>query len=301
MQGDLPVAKPTQPLAHSPSYAQRRKQRRKERRNAMLLRIWQLLSISAITGGLVWVAARPEWQLRSSEQITIQGNRFLSKETLRRMVALPYPLSIFQVQPQAVAANIERTAPVSQVIVTRTIFPAMLTIQVQERLPVATLTRNNQAGFLDIEGVWMPQSAYPSSFSKPGLTVLESNSRPISQWTSLYKQVSQSQIKTNQIDWRDESNLVLYTDLGKVHFGVYDARLFPKQLETLDRLRTLPKSLKDKPFTHIDVTDPSAPLVEMPLDANNSSKPDGNKMDKIELKPSLGNDNSNNNSRDRNP
>ncbi|MFN5857321.1 MAG: cell division protein FtsQ/DivIB [Pseudanabaenaceae cyanobacterium] len=300
MQGDLSVDKPSQPLAQPLSYAQRRKQRRRDRRNMMLLRIWQLISISAITGGLVWVAARPEWQLRSNEQITIQGNRLLSRETLRRMVVLPYPLSIFQVQPQTVATQIERTAPVSQVIVTRTIFPAMLTIQVQERLPVATLTRNNQPGFLDVEGVWMPQSAYPASFNKPSLNVLESNNRPISQWTSLYKQVIQSQIKTSQIDWRDDSNLILHTDLGKVHFGIYDPRLFPKQLETLDRLRTLPKSLKDKPFTHIDVTDPSAPLVEMPLDPNSPNKNDGNKVDKIELKPNSGNDGTSGN-RDRNP
>ncbi|MEI6427450.1 MAG: FtsQ-type POTRA domain-containing protein [Pseudanabaena sp. ELA607] len=298
MPSDLSVEKTTPPLAQPLSYAQRRKQRRQQRRNMMLLRIWQLISISAITGGLVWVAARPEWQLRSNEQITIQGNRLLGKDTLRKMVVLPYPLSIFQVQPQNIAAQIERTAPVSQVIVTRTIFPAMLTIQVQERLPVATLTRNNQAGFLDREGVWMPQSAYPASFSKPNLAVIEANNRPISpQWTSLYKQVIQSQIKTSQIDWRDESNLILYTDLGKVHFGIYDARLFPKQLETLDRLRTLPKSLKDKPFSHIDLTDPTSPLVEMPLDLNNPNKTDGNKPDKIELKPNSGNDRAGNDRR----
>ncbi len=244
-------------------YVARRKQLRKQRRLRIFQRIWQLTSITSLTGIMLWIAILPEWQLRSADQIEIQGNSLLSKEIIKKALPIQYPQSIFQVQPQAIATQLEASAPVYKVLVSRTIFPSKLTIQVQERLPIATSTRNGQQGFLDAEGIWMPVKAYPSNIVKPNLVVLEPTNQAISQWSTLYRQVSQSQVKVSQVDARDESNLILNTDLGIVYFGTYKPSLFITQLETLDRLRTLPEILKLKSLKYIDISQPTAPILEM--------------------------------------
>lgn len=256
-------------------YVARRKQLRKQRRLRIFQRIWQLTFITGLTGSMLWVAMLPDWQLRSPNQIEIEGNNLLSKETIKKALPIQYPQSIFQIQPQEIATQLEASAPVYKVAVSRTIFPSKLTIQVQERLPIANSTRNGQSGFLDAEGIWMPSKAYPANITKPSLVVLEPNNRAIAQWSTLYRQVSQSQVKISQVDARDESNLILTTELGVVYFGTYKPSTFATQLETLDRLRTLPEKLKSKSFKHIDISQPTAPILEMntvPKDKSSETK-----------------------------
>lgn len=256
-------------------YVARRKLLRKQRRLRIWQRIWQLTFITGLTGGMVWVAMLPEWQLRSASQIEIDGNKLLSKETIRKALSIQYPQSIFQIQPQAIADQLELSVPVSKVSVYRTIFPSKLTIQVQERLPIANSTRNGQLGFLDAEGNWMPAKVYPANITKPNLIVLEPNNRAISQWSNLYRQLSQSQVKISQVDARDESNLILNTEIGVVYFGTYKPTLFSTQLETLDRLRMLPEKLKSKSFNYIDLSQPTNPILEMnvpPKDKSSETK-----------------------------
>ncbi|WP_271251992.1 cell division protein FtsQ/DivIB [Pseudanabaena sp. Chao 1811] len=256
-------------------YVARRKQLRKQRRLRIFQRIWQLVFITGLTGGMLWVAMLPEWQLRSSNQIDVEGNKLLSKDTIRKSLPIQYPQSIFQIQPQAIASQLEASIPVSKVSVSRTIFPSKLTIQVQERLPVANSMRNGQQGFLDAEGIWMPAKVYPSNITKPNLVVLEPINRKLSQWSTLYRQVSQSQVKISQVDARDESNLILTTELGFVYFGTYKPSLFSTQLETLDRLRALPEKLKLSSFNYIDLSQPTNPVLEMnvpPKDKSSETK-----------------------------
>jgi cell division protein FtsQ len=256
-------------------YVARRKHLRKQRRLRIFQGIWQLTFITGLTGAMLWVAMLPEWQLRSANQIEIEGNNLLSKETIKKSLAIQYPQSIFQIQPQLIATQLEANAPVSKVLVSRTIFPSKLTIQVQERLPIAKSTRKGQQGFLDAEGIWVSAKAYPSNINKPNLVVLEPSNRAISQWSTLYRQVSQSQVKISQVDARDESNLILNTELGLVYFGTYKPSLFTTQLETLDRLRTLPERLKSKSFNYIDISQPNNPILEMnvsPKDKSSETK-----------------------------
>jgi cell division protein FtsQ len=109
----------------------------------------------------------------------------------------------------------------------------------------------------------MPAKVYPSNITKPNLTVLESTNRRFEQWSTLYRQVSQSQVKISHVDIRDESNLILNTELGLVYFGTYKPSLFSTQLDTLDRLRILPEQLKSKSFNYIDLSQPGNPILEM--------------------------------------
>ncbi|MCY7333824.1 MAG: cell division protein FtsQ, partial [Pseudanabaena sp. CAN_BIN31] len=58
-------------------------------------------------------------------------------------------------------------------------------------------------------------------------------------------------------------------ELGLVYFGTYKPSLFTTQLETLDRLRTL--SDKVKTFKHIDISQPSDPILEMNMPPKDKS------------------------------
>ncbi len=244
-------------------FSERRRQIRQKRRVKFVQTMWQIAFISGVTGGMLWIATLPDWLLRSSNQIDIEGNRLLSQEALQKLVPLSYPQSIFQVQPQVIAAKLEATAPVHNVVVTRTLFPSKLTVQVQERSPVANALRGGQAGLLDADGSWMPLQSYPPKLRKPELTILGFSDRYVKQWASLYRQVSQSQVKISQIDWRDENNLVLTTELGQVHCGIYNSAEFAKQLSMLDQLRTLPQRLNPQTFAYIDLANPKSPILEM--------------------------------------
>jgi cell division protein FtsQ len=249
---DFPIA----PFArHDSDFAERRKNLRKDRRIKLFQRLWQLTFITGVTGALLWVATLPEWQLRSANQIDIEGNSLLSKETIKKLLKIPYPQSIFQVQPEVIQSQLETSAPIQSVVVTRTVFPSRLTIKVQERSPVAVVTRNGKLGFLDAEGKWMPQQVYPSTLQKPELTVLESRDRPIAKWALLYRQVSLSPVKISRIDGRDESNLVLTTEFAVVHLGTYREKRFAEQLAYLDKMRNLPKKKLVEDPDYLDLRD----------------------------------------------
>ncbi len=246
-------------------FTERRKQLRQKLRVQFLQNIWQFLFISGLTGGMLWVAALPEWTLRSTKQVDIEGNRLLTQEAIKKLVAVSYPQSIFQVEPGAIAAKLEASAPVRSVVVSRTLFPARITIQVQERDPVAKAEVEGQMGLVDADGAWMSLKSYPINVKKPELTILGLNKRVLQLWPTAYRQISQRRVKISQVDWRDETNLILNSELGKVHCGLFSSTEFAKQLETLERLRTLPQKLKSQSFVYIDLTNAGSPILEMKL------------------------------------
>jgi beta-lactamase class A len=137
------------------------------------------------------------------------------------------------------------------------------TVNIQQSLPIATSTRNGKEGFLDEKGVWIPMNEYPLKIEKPNLIVLEPKNETISQWSILYCQISQSQVKILQVDARDDSNLILNTEIGFVNIGTYNPSLFFEQLVMLDRLRNLPKILDSKSIQYLDISDPTNPILEM--------------------------------------
>ena len=137
------------------------------------------------------------------------------------------------------------------------------TVNIQQSLPIATSTRNGKEGFLDEKGVWIPMNEYPLKIEKPNLIVLEPKNETISQWSILYCQISQSRVKILQVDARDNSNLILNTEIGIVNIGTYNPSLFFEQLVMLDRLRNLPKRLDSKSIQYLDISDPTNPILEM--------------------------------------
>ncbi|WAL58603.1 cell division protein FtsQ/DivIB [Thermocoleostomius sinensis] len=266
----------------SPSQAElssRRRQLQRQRRWRMLQTTWQVLMVSALAGGLLWSLSRSDWMIRSPQQIKIEGNQFLSSETIRAVLPIRYPQSLLSIQPQAIVHQLETEAPIAEAIVTRRLFPPSLTIQIQERYPVAIayLTHSGDTAstakggqtpklaLLDEEGAWIPHEIYlalNSSQRLPDLKVIGMREEYRSQWPDLYQQVSQSPVKIAEIDWRDPNNLILYTEFGAIYLGAYSSRL-EHQLRRLDQMRRLPEQVNPEQVDYIDLRNPDMPLIEM--------------------------------------
>ena len=254
----------------------RRQELQNQRRIKFCQAMWRSLLISSMAGGLFWLITLPNWVIRQGSQINIEGNQFLSKEAIRALIPLSYPQSLLHIQPQRLGQNIELTAPIAQVTVTRQILPPSLAIKVKERKPVAiaksplisTNQTNAQAleeGFLDEQGIWMPKSSYSQvekNFQFPTLKVTGVEAQHLPYWSELYRVISRSTVKIFEINWQDSTNLILKTELGNVHCGPYTDQL-PQQLVALAQMRELPEHVNAGKIAYIDLTNIESPSVQM--------------------------------------
>lgn len=274
----------------------RRQKLRQQRRQRSVRAIWRTAMVSGIAGGLVWVTTLPNWVIRKPEQIDIEGNQFLSAPVIREWMSLSYPQSLFRVQPQALAHQLEAKAPIAEATVTRQLVPPKLMIQVKERQPVAIAVNDGggllfetlrerptafnsnpvpmkakksapQTAYIDAQGVLLPETSYQANERSPKLPTLKvigmsDQYRPY--WSQMYQAVSRSPVKVLEIDLQDPANLILKTELGIVHCGPYSFQL-PEQLSILDRLRELPDRIKSPGIAYINLRNPKSPSIQLKL------------------------------------
>jgi cell division protein FtsQ len=254
----------------------RRKKLRRERRIKSVQAIWRSLFVSGMATGLVWAITLPDWVISNSEQIVVEGNHLLSAKSIRSLLPLSYPESILRVEPQAIAKSLESQAPIAEATVTRQLLPPGLTIKVKERKPVAiaqspapssakAANPTAKSGFLDAQGVLMPENSYTKLEQKlelPSLKVIGSSDQYLSHWSEVYQAVSHSPVQVFEIDWRNPANLILKTELGNVHLGPYSSR-FTEQLTVLDRMRELPSHIQARNIAYINLQNPEFPAIQM--------------------------------------
>ncbi|MBC7970851.1 MAG: FtsQ-type POTRA domain-containing protein [Verrucomicrobia bacterium] len=269
--------------------AQRRQKLRQRRRIRFLQSSWRVLAICGLTAGVVWAATLPTWVIRRPEQVRIEGNHLIPVRTLRSLLPIPYPQSLFRVEPQAIARELQAKAPIAEVIVSRQLFPPGLIVQVKERLPVAiAVTAEGSSptagvtvvasGLLDENGMLMPLERYTSldqSLKLPSLKVIGNPQSYRPSWSKFYRELTQGPpVKVSEVDWRNPANVILKTDLGMVHIGAYSAQ-FSSQLRTLDRMRKLSAHSSFSRITYIDLRNLDAPTVQMikPKDLVKSGTP----------------------------
>lgn len=276
--------KMTSDIPTQPDLNQRRRLLRTNRQLKMLLSVWRTLTISGLLSCAVWATTRPEWVLRQSNQIVIEGNNLLSQQAIQSHIKIDYPQSLLQIEPSVIAHGLESYAPIADAKVERKLFPPSVIVQVQERVPVAvaiakypqrssTPTPKTSMGFLDQIGVWIPLESYNSTVRRHFLASLNlkvvglpNQYRPY--WTQLYQTVSRSPVKVQEINCQDAANLILKTEIGVVHFGPYTPGL-AKQLQVLDQMRQLSKEIPLSQVAYIDLKNPENPLVQM----NQNKKP----------------------------
>jgi cell division protein FtsQ len=270
------------PSVSSTELAERRRKLRRQRRWRFLQVSWQVIAVTGLTVGAVWIVTLPDWMLRNPGQIAIEGNEFLSADSIRALLPIAYPQSLLAVQPQQIAQQLESQAPIAEATVTRRLFPPGLTVHIQERYPVAiayaspsapptspirrsTLSSVTPVALLDDQGTWIPYENYVAlnqSRSLPTLKVIGMQKQYRSEWINLYQEISHSPVKVFELDWRDPANLILNTDLGMVYCGAYSAR-FGEQLRVLDRMRQLPKDIDSTQVAYIDLRNLESPMIEL--------------------------------------
>ena len=124
---------------------QRRKQLRQERRNRLIQTSWRSVVVFGMAIGSVWVLAQPNWVIWRSEQVKIEGNRFLATQTIRSILPIQYPQSLMKIQASEISQTLTTKAPIASVTVERHLFPPELMIKVREREPVAQVFLGNPA------------------------------------------------------------------------------------------------------------------------------------------------------------
>ncbi|XGB43031.1 MAG: FtsQ-type POTRA domain-containing protein [Nodosilinea sp. LVE1205-7] len=263
------------PLAPiSPHQLQTRRQiLRHQRRLHLGQSSWRLLALLGLTAGIFWAATRPSWVLQTPRQIHVKGTHLLRAAMIQDLAPLVYPQSLMEIDPEAIARQLRQRAPVVNVKVNRQLFPPGLTITVQERVPVAVVLPPDQtdgellqAGLIDDRGAWMPLSSLgltsAAASRLPGLKLKGMKPEYQRYWPQIYATVHRSPVAIQTIDWRDPSNLVLDTDLGKVHLGPYTPEL-GEQLATLDKMRNLAQQVEKSLVAHIDLAKPGRPAITL--------------------------------------
>lgn len=254
----------------------RREEIKKERRLRNFIAIVRFFLILSLTGGVFWYITLPNWAIKNSEQIEIEGNNLLTDDEVRSLIPLKYPQSLLQLSTQELIENIKTSMPVKNVIIHRELFPPSLTIRLEEKNPVAIALapeideNTNQLiiksiGYLDEDGVFVSNQVYQNLKENPeqlpNLKIIGTPQTYLPYWQELYNFLSQSPVTINTVDWQNPTNLVLLSDLGKVYLGAYSNRKFPQQLMILEKLKPITQQVRREDIIYIDLTDPEIPSI----------------------------------------
>ncbi|NET01358.1 MAG: FtsQ-type POTRA domain-containing protein [Sphaerospermopsis sp. SIO1G2] len=272
--------------------AKRRQKLRQQQRIRILQTIWRTLAASGIAGGLLWSIVQPIWVLRTPTQVVMTSNdKKLSSQTIESLLALSYPQSLWRIEPAMIAKTLKQQPAVSKAYVSRRLFPPGLIIEIQEKLPVAisqtvlkpnlnncqtqsqtsknsciknpnTENQHNQVTLLDADGTLIPWKKYITLNPKgklPSLKVIGVPEQYRAYWSQLYQAVSQSAVKVTEIDCRNPTNLILKTELGRVHLGV--PTQLAEKFHALEQIQQLPSKLDFQQIAYIDIKNPNSLLV----------------------------------------
>jgi cell division protein FtsQ len=254
--------------------AQRRKKLRQRRRIKIIQRIWQTIAVSALASSLLWVTVQPTWVIKTNKDIEISGNQLLKDEFVREHLLLPYPQSLWRIEPSKIATSLEKMPAIAHANVTRRLFPPGLIVEVKERIPVAIALKSDKnadatkktiLGLIDTTGILMPIEAYQSAHANlklPTLKIIGSVEQYRGFWTQLYQTLSQSSLKVSEIDCQDPTNIILKTELGKVYLGAISPQL-PEQIKVLTQMRHLPARVNTNQIEYIDLKNPGAPFLQI--------------------------------------
>jgi cell division protein FtsQ len=253
--------------------AQRRHKLRRRRRIKIIQTIWQTIAVTGLASSLLWVAVQPAWVIKTNKDVEISGNRLLKNEFLSDHLDLPYPQSLWRIEPSKIATSLEKMPAIAHANVTRRLFPPGLIVEVKERIPVAVAqqsdknadgTKKTTVGLIDITGILMPMEAYrvDTNVKLPTLKIIGSVEQYRGFWTQLYQTLSQSSLKVSEIDCQDPTNIILKTELGKVHLGAISPQL-PEQIKVLTQMRHLPAQVNTNQIEYIDLKNPESPFLQV--------------------------------------
>jgi cell division protein FtsQ len=244
---------------------ERRQALRSQRRWQTVQSLWQFFLVTTLAAGLCWGVALPYWNIAEEKQVTIDGHQLMTADKVRSLLSLSYPQSLWQVKTHQLKTQLQDLPPIAEVLVTRELFPPQLMVTIKERQPVAIAITNQSHGFLDAEGIFIPNNFYRQDapeLKQLSLTVKDFQPQYRPYWVKLYPVINNSPVKILAVDWSNSSNLVLKTEVGMVHFGSYNSQ-FPKKLTVLARMKKLSSKVAKERIVYIDLTNPAYPTVKI--------------------------------------
>jgi cell division protein FtsQ len=254
----------------------RRDELKNQRRWRNFVSVTRTLLIISLTGGVFWFLTLPKWVIKDSQQINIEGNELLTDEEIRSLIPLEYPQSLLQLSIKNLRESLQKKVPLTNVVVTRALFPPNLTVIVTEKKPVAIAlavqvspeTKKptlKEVGYIDIDGIFVSNEVYQNLAKKqdlkPPLKILGTPQMYLAYWKDFYNLLSQSSIKITEVDWQNPTNIVLTSELGKVYLGPYTSK-FNEQLMVLEKLKNITSKIPKERIIYIDLTDPEMPSIK---------------------------------------
>ena len=248
----------------------RRKLLRQQRRAERLRNLWRMAVFSAIAAGLGYGLLRQGWTLRGPAQVEVVGSQLVDRQQVIRATGLQFPQSLLTVQPRELDRDLRSSLPVEQVRISRLMLPPRLRVELVDREAVARAERRGRTGleqgYIDRQGHWIGVAA-------EGLVPRGDLSLRVRGWNERYRSALTEILARREafagglqeVRFAPDGNLWLTTrELGPMRLGPVDDRL-GRRLEVAAHLNaTLPKQLKGRAPTLIDLSDPEQPELSVP-------------------------------------
>ena len=229
------------------------------------LAIWRATIVACFTIGIFLLSILPDWQIQHQSQISIKGNKLVSKQFVYSALNFEYPQFIWKIDGGNLAKQVELTPSVAEVRINKTLIPPKLIVFLQEKTPVALAILSGKVGFLDSNGQWIEQKFYDNisaDFALPKLRVLNYNAQYQQTWRKLYQLVlSHPELEIKELQWSQSGDLLLKTKIGKVFLGSNSARL-KTQFKTMLKLQALPNYLGSSKIDYIDLSSANLNLIQ---------------------------------------
>ena len=246
----------------------RRRDLRRQSRQALLLQLWRFVALLLLSGGFSWTLLRHGWTLRSPEAIILTGGAAVETNQVIEAAKLRFPSPLLEVSPKALEQKLVKVLPVRSAQVQRRMLPARLIISLKPEIPVAKAVRQGPAGrergLLNAEGEWITLSdAVPEPLTN--IMVRGWNDQQRAQIAALLQQRDRFEGRLKAIVLHPDGNISLITtELGQIDLGGEPA-LLNAQIETIVHLnKTLPKHLRQAHQSSLDLSNPDRPELQLP-------------------------------------
>lgn len=263
---------------------ERRRELRRRYRARYLKNCWRILVSASLLGGAIYGIRQPIWSVADVDGVDVAGNVLLSAERVRSYVETEFPQLLWQIEPRAIERQLESHALIRQARISRQLWPPSLAIEVEEHEPVARAKVDGVVGLVDREGVWVPlhnEAPIPANQAWQSLWVEGWEYHHPEDWADLLHAVQNNPVAISHIDWTTSSNLVLTTELGKVHLGSLPesapnrtsdrpvTAYVAEKLQALDRMRNLAQHCEctSDDIDYIDLSNAETPSIALTASA----------------------------------
>ena len=229
----------------------------------LLRKGWNFLISFSLVGGLLYNNGLPYWLIRNQSQIKIVGNQLLSESDILKMLNIKYPQLIWKLPVHKLQEKLISQPPLENVHIIRSLLPTRIKVIVKERELVASASMMGEKGFLDSLGTWISSEFYnleDSTISSVNLKVFGQGQKSFYYWKNIYSLSLSSPVKIKNFNLQDSNNLIIETELGRVHYGIYD-KTFSKKLVALGKMRRLSFRNKKESLDYIEMYGYDSPSI----------------------------------------